>query len=336
MSDFDTLMINYNALILERNDLAEFSDVAEEKIEYFRNFTNKLWNISRFILLGGILEGKPKRPEAKTLADQWILARFDEVIRSVTDDLEGMNCSRPGETLRDFTWGELADWYLEIAKIEGDKQEILAYLLAETLKLWHPFMPFVTEEIWKRTFAEGDKDMIMVADWPEPSGEAADPQIMKGFRCLQEIVVAVRNTRSQNKVPNSQFVDELIGQKVDGADKILLEENIGWVKGLSKVKEVKFIGKFEIPDGDTVPIPPVFGMTWYVRLGRTVDATAEKMRLEKELDDKNRYKIALESKLSNKEFCSRAPKEVVKVEEVKLLEVKDDIVKLREQIDALG
>ena len=141
--------------------------LSEAKVEGFRNFTNKLWNISRFILMqiGDSADGlRPTADgvKAKTIADEWILARLDETVASVTKKMEAFEFSSAGEELRDFTWSDLADWYLEIAKIEKGKEKILSHILESILKLWHPFMPFVTEHIWKTAGFNGG---LIIAEW---------------------------------------------------------------------------------------------------------------------------------------------------------------------------
>src|SRR3990167_2032348 len=132
-----------------------------EKVEGARNLVNKIWNISRFMLLS---IPDPKKditlPTAKTLADEWILSRLQSVTSEITVDFASFQFSAASEKLRDFTWGDLADWYLEIAKIEGEKSEILNYLLNTLLKLWHPFTPYVTETIWESVY--GESAMLMV------------------------------------------------------------------------------------------------------------------------------------------------------------------------------
>ncbi len=166
--------------------------LSEEKIAGFRNFTNKLWNISRFILLQvppsplpspspgrGESERHPRplrerdgvrgqTPTPQTPADKWILARLQKVIAQTSRLIEQDKFSLAGEELRAFTWEELADRYLEIAKREKGKEEILAYILETILKLWHPFMPFVTEAIWQQSLARGEDNFLMIQSWPKP------------------------------------------------------------------------------------------------------------------------------------------------------------------------
>lgn len=173
----------------------------EEKIAGYRNFVNKLWNISRFALLS-VAEPKlvETPPSATTLADRWILSRFGAIANLVTDKIQQFEFSEAGEALYDFTWHELADWYLEVAKIEGSKDEILCYLLTQLLKLWHPYTPFVTETLWREAFGT-EAGLLMVARWPQqlPATEAAAEA---DFKLVQDVVSAIRTYRIQHKLAN--------------------------------------------------------------------------------------------------------------------------------------
>ena len=184
--------------------------LSEEKIAYFRNFTNKLWNIGRFAAMQiGSAPLSRKRPMPETLADRWILARLDETARSMTKALDELEFSRPGEELRDFTWGDLADWYLEISKIEKGKEAMLSYVLETVLALWHPFMPFVTEELYRTIFARDDKDFLMIASWPKAPAKK-DKKSGAEFALVRDIVVAVRNMRSTYHVEPGKTIDAVI------------------------------------------------------------------------------------------------------------------------------
>ena len=174
-------------------------NLSESKIEGYRNFTNKLWNIARFVLTQVESVHSVSSVESKTVADELILARLDDVILEVTRKLELFELSAAAETLRDFTWGEFADWYLEIAKIEKGKDDILLYILERLLTLWHPFMPFVTEEIWKY-FDSGS--LLMVHSWPVSKGHSAT-EARGLIEELKAIVTVVRNLKSEHKVAPS-------------------------------------------------------------------------------------------------------------------------------------
>lgn len=306
--------------------------MSEDKIEYYRNFTNKLWNISRFMLMTvGEVKKPTAAPEPKTLADRWILGRLGEVIKSVTDDIGGFNFSRPGETLRDFTWNELADWYLEIAKVEGDKDEMLSYLLYNVLKLWHPFMPFVTEEIWRQTFAEGDGDFLMVAEWPSLMGAEAAEAAKESFNIVRDVVVAIRNIRATYGVQAGKRIDVIIYG--EGRTK-LLQEQAEIVRALAKLGNVTIVESGEPADKAATAVQ--HGVQIFVPLGDLVDLDEERRRLEAELDNVRGYADALGRKLGNEGFVAKAPPQVVEAEKAKLAEAESRIEKLTDQIATLG
>jgi len=305
--------------------------LSEDKIAYFRNFTNKLWNISRFILMtaGGAAK-TAVQPKPETLADRWILGRLDDVVRSVTQDLEDMNFSRAGETLRDFTWNELADWYLEIAKIEKGKEKLLVHLLSEVLKLWHPFMPFVTEEIWDRAFATGKDDLLIVADWPKV-GKAADKAVQADFALLQELIVAVRNIRANYKVEPGKQVELVI---FAGDKTALLKEQESLMRGLAKAAKLDISVTGQAPEKAAGAV--VGGIQVFVPLGSLVDFDAERKRLGDELAEAEKYLASLGKKLANQDFVARAPEAVVAAEKAKLAAQEEKVGKLKEQIKKLG
>jgi len=305
--------------------------ISEEKIAYFRNFANKLWNVARFMQMQGEIKAVTERPTAKTLADEWILGRLDEVVTEVTRDLEVYNLSRPAETLRDFTWNELADWYLEIAKIEGGKGEILSYLLDRLLRLWHPFVPFVTEEIYQRVFASGEADQLMVAEWPEVSGEASDTQSKRDFEGLQALIVAVRNIRANYKVEPARKVNATL---YVGARVGLCRDNAEVICGLAKIDELTVAESGEPLEQAAAAV--VGGMQVFVPLAGMVDLEAERQKIESEIAEAEKYRTALAGKLGNENFVSRAPEAVVAAEREKLTTTEERINRLREQLAALG
>ncbi|MBU0625814.1 valine--tRNA ligase [Patescibacteria group bacterium] len=321
--------------------------MSEEKIEYYRNFANKLWNISRFILLnldsdkaGSEATKGTKFPKSKTLADKWILSRLATVIESVTLDIESYNFSRPGETLREFTWNELADWYLEIAKVEGDKSEMLSYILRTILKLWHPFMPFVTEEIWRLAFAENENDFLLVAEWPEPSKEAdvlEDRQIAEEkFNKIREVVIAVRNIRSEKKIEPAKKIDSIFSCHGNFSELMLDQAEI--IKHLTRSLDFKISADDELARvvSNSSSTTTTSGVSIAVSLDGAVDFDQQKLKLQKDLSEANKYIGTLQGKLSNDDFITKAPSQVIEAEKKKLAEAEDRSAKLEEQLKALG
>lgn len=299
-----------------------------EKIESGRNFTNKLWNISRFII------GDPStRPMAsvgmtrsETLSDRWILSRFATVTQEVTDHLENHEFSQAGEKLRDFTWNEFADWYLEIAKVErqeaiGKREEIekiLFFVLQNLLKLWHPFMPFVTEVIWSNV----STDLLMIQSWPESQDDHIDKKAEQDFSRIQNLIVAIRNIRAQYKIQPSEFVN-LILQTTDSKIKKNIEENLSIVKALARVGEI-IIQPTAPENAKDLAVAILDQMTVFIVLP-TSNLESENARMQKEKENLQSYILTIEKKLSNKEFVEKAPQEVVESMRQKLQDAKDKL-----------
>lgn len=302
--------------------------LSEEKIAGFRNFTNKLWNISRFVLMtvGEFKSVKAVTPV--TLSDRWILARLDEVIEKVTELHHKYQLSLAGEILRDFTWNDFADWYLEIAKIEKGKEEILNYVLERILIMWHPFMPFVTEEIYKGF----DSGLLMVAKWPthnvmqrrsDGASELASDStrsIESQFSELQAVVTAVRNLRAEYKVEQKANVSVMIE---GGAGEIVDAKAV--IEGLTRSTIVDRL------EGQTARAI-VGSITVVVGLAGLVDTAKEKERLSKELTEITKYITGLKVKLENADFVARAPEAVIAVERQKLAEAEEKNRKIQVEL----
>jgi valyl-tRNA synthetase len=313
----DALRYSLVASVSPGNDLRFY----DEKIESAKNFVNKLWNISRFILMN--IEA-PKHdaahPKAKTHADEWILSQLDALVIDVTDNLETFNFAIAAEKLKEFTKNDLADWYLEIAKVEGEKNEILNYVLNTVLKLWHPFMPFVTEVIWSETY--GEDQMLMVEKWPAKQ----HVDVVTGFETLQNLVVGIRSLRNEYNIPAGNKVDVVVAGDKEG----LLKDHGSIIQALARVESIKD-GKKE--DGMVGFVEK--GIEVYIDLKGSVDIEKESARIEKELASVEPYAASLEKKLSNAEFTDNAPEAVVHIEQTKLEEAKVKIEKLKEQLSSL-
>ncbi len=294
--------------------------LSEDKIAGFRNFTNKLWNIARFVFTRVENVEHVEVVEVKTLADRWILGRFAEVTDKVTKLHESYDLSLAGEILRDFTWNEFADWYLEIAKIEDNKNDILNYILERLLILWHPFMPFVTEEIYRQF----DRGLIIVAEWPAVESFKLKVETEKTFATLQEVVVAIRNLRAQYKIEPKKEIEVHI---VSGESLVELQNVI---EGLTRAK---IVFGTEKPEQSASAV--VGNITIHVSLAGLVDLEKEQIRLAKELETTENYLASLETKLANKDFVARAPENVIAAENAKLVEAQAKSKALTEQLAAL-
>ncbi len=283
--------------------------LSEEKVAGYRNFTNKLWNIARFVLLSS--DASSPEPvevaKSKTLADRWILSRFATVTDEVTNHLEKYEFSQAGEKLRDFTWNEFADWYLEVSKVEKKEvrskkqEEILLKILRDLLILWHPFMPFVTEALWK----EGHQDLLIIQPWSTADLSQKDVQAEKEFAVLQELIVAIRNIRSEHHIePKTRITVFLIASS---EQRTLIESNQEIIKTLARVETLMF-AQTDVEDAATALVGTV---RVFVPLAGALDQSKQQARLQTELADLDRYLESVEQKLANIEFTSKAPAHVV-------------------------
>ncbi len=304
--------------LLIGNTPGQDTRLSEQKIEGYRNFTNKLWNISRFIMMQ-MQDESQKANGTETIADRWILSRLSEVVASVTKKLETYQFSAAGEELRDFTWNDLADWYLEIAKVEKGKVVVLNTVLQTVLKLWHPFMPFVTEYIWSVAGFEGK---LIVAEWPSVEMSA----VPSDFDRLRTLVVDMRRLRAEQGVEAAKQVEfSIVG---DQGFLKLVEENRAWIERLTN--SICATGS-AIPEGWDVA--PSGTATVGLNLAGAVDLEKEKAKLGKELDQLKKYVASTEGKLSNQEFTTKAPVHVINEMKAKLEEAKTKIETLEKPLN---
>ncbi len=298
---------------------------SEDRIETKRNFVNKLWNISRFILSSVEADNIKSqnlntKPLPKSLADSWILDALQKTISAVDKHIEDMNFSLAADELNDFTWNKLADWYLEIAKIEKEKSEILFYILKNILILWHPFIPFVTEKIW----SSFNDSLLMVEKWPTSirSDEEKNDQSARDFSALQEIIIAVRNVRSENKIEPARKLPAVIyGHGLE----TLIKNNAKLIKNLKTGLE-----SLEIKEqGEKISgaVLAISGKTEIYLLG-AVDKEKEEARLLKEKANLEKLLEIQTNKLANQEFIARAPEKIVALEKEKIVSYQQDLEKI--------
>ncbi|MFZ4648620.1 MAG: valine--tRNA ligase [Patescibacteria group bacterium] len=297
------------------------SRYSEEKVETKRNFVNKLWNISRFILSGlsedFIFCQDNSLPEAKTLSDQWILAELNKTSQVVRGKLDDFNFSLAAEELSDFTWNKLADWYLEIAKVEKDKDEILCYLLKSILILWHPFIPYVTEEIW----SQFNEDLLMVKQWPQDFGKK-DLVAIEKQNIIQEIIISIRNARSENKVEPVKKIEAIIISE-DNFSLINSQQQV--IKSLKTgISEITLLKKGEKSEKS---IAVVVGKIEIYLLG-AIDEEKEQLRIVKEKENLVKMISLLSGRLENEEFINKAPLALVEKEKSRLEAMRLELEKI--------
>ncbi|HBL48112.1 MAG TPA: valine--tRNA ligase [Planctomycetaceae bacterium] len=299
--------------------------IVSERFEYGRNFCNKLWNASRFAMLN--LEGYTPAPLAEsdlTMEDRWILSRLSTVAEEMTTVLNRYQFDVATRAIRDFTWNEFCDWYLEMIKPrlwdEEQKpaaQRVLVGVLDALLRLLQPFVPFIAEELWQRlneiaperglfTPATGAKS-IMIAAWPEPPQEWQDPQLEKRFERLQEMIVAVRNIRAVYKISPAVPLQLFLRCESGVADDM---QNIaGQFDNLAKTLLESAGADIQRPSGSaTFSLNDVDG---FIALEGIIDLEAELERLRGEAEKLEKHIETSEKKLANKNFVDRAPADVV-------------------------
>lgn len=292
--------------------------LSEVKIESLKHLANKLWNISRFMLMQSEQESITVAP---TVADQWILSRYAETVISVTKKLETYQFSLAAEELRDFTWNDLADWYLEMAKVEGNKAQLITDLLKGILKLWHPFMPFVTEEIWQRA---GFGGLIMIQPWPE-----ATHQIMpESIELARAMVTDMRRLRADQGVDVTKKVEYVYS--TDSSISALIDSCLPWIVRLANASSVKTV--------DVLPEdwPVMAGkISVAMSLDGLIDVEKEKAKMQKEVEQLESYITSTVAKLADQEFRGKAPEKVIIGMETKLQDAKDKLETIRARIVTL-
>ena len=304
------------------------SRFTKEKIESSRNFVNKLWNISRFILTS--IEERPSLDDVKavTLSDKWILGRLETTTNNVSKLIEQFDFALAIEALREFVWTDFADWYLEIAKTQQANAEtkestnkILLFVLRNILILCHPFMPFVTEVIWKE-IGEG---FLLVASWPKVSG-FMEEETESRFELLKTLVVGIRNVRSQNKIEPKQLIDIVF--VASDESRSFIESHRAVIVMLARTNP-----EFEIVRERTIESSEASFMekniTVILKLESALDPEKEKVRIEKELVQLKSYIESTQDKLANEEFRSKAPEKIIAQMEEKLHEAKEKLVALK-------
>lgn len=301
------------------------SKLSEDKIGSYRNFTNKLWNIARFVMMNVEDVESIQSVEPETIAEKWIIGRFSEVTKKVTKHFEKHEFSMAGELLRHFTWSEFADWYLEMAKVQNPKSKVqdrvLLYILERLLKLWHPLMPFVTEELYKE-FGAGQ---LIVAEWPKAEHKI-DKQAASAIKQLRAIVTFVRDVRARYDIPRKDELSvKILGMKTVRLD--VLTPLIAQLSGACKIETD------ERPDVSTSAV--IGEVTVYVDLKGKIDLKKEQSRLKKELDETKAYMTSLEKRLKG-DFSKKAPKEVVASEKDNLAAAKEKVQKLEEELTSLS
>jgi valyl-tRNA synthetase len=326
---------------------------AEEKLLSSRNFANKIWNASRFVLMN-VDEGfTPGEPEAATVADAWILSRLADLAAQVDEGIKTYQFGETARALYDFFWNEFCDWYIELSKprlLAGAREDAsaaekaarlasqrnLVFVLDTALRLLHPMMPFVTEEIWRNIPRDAGTDApsLMVAAWPDPAALASyrDEAAERSVGKMLEIVVAVRTVRSRYQIPPKRGISVVVRTQAEN-DVQLLDAEFAYLNALAGIDS--FVAATDAAKPAHSVTVVAGGMEVYVPLEGLVDFDAERARLARELASAAEDLAKVERKLANEGFLAKAAADVIAKERAKEAELADRVTALREQLDEL-
>ena len=289
-----------------------------EKCEAMRNFCNKLWNASRFVMMNLGIE-KNELPETLELEDKWILSRLNDVVKEVCENMDHFELGVAAGKIYDFIWDDYCDWYIELTKPRlnsGDEalsrsaQQVLLYVLTEILKLLHPFTPFITEEIWQALPHEGEA--LMVQDYPAYKENLSFPLEAQRFETVMEAIKAVRARRSEMNVPPSRKAHLMI----------VTDEREAFEAGRSYITKLAYASDISVldtvpADADKMVTAVTDNARMFMPMADLVDLEKERARLQKELANAEKQLQGQIAKLSNQNFVTRAPEAVVNTEREK-------------------
>lgn len=312
-----------------------------EKVESVWNFANKIWNASRFALMnmGGLTYEDIDLNGKKSVAGEWILTRLNETIETVTNLAEKYEFGEVGRALYNFIWDDFCDWYIEMAKLplygedetaKKTTRSVLAYVLDQTMRLLHPFMPFITEEIWQNLPHEGES--ITVAEWPKVRPELSNQEASEQMKLLVEIIRSVRNIRAEVNTPMSKKIAMIINAH---DEKILdtLETNKAYLERFCNPEMLTIGVGVLAPEKAMTAV--VSGAEIYLPLQGLINIEEEITRLEKELEKLNKEVERVQKKLANEKFVAKAPAQVVEEERAKEKDYLEKRATVQERLEEL-
>ncbi len=344
----DSLRFSLAAMASQGRDIKLSMSV----IKGYRNFINKIWNASRFLMLN--LEGYDPNctydKNSLSIFDKWILTKFNNIIQETDQDYDNFDYDKVANRVYQFIWGDFCDWYIEISKSKlrsedntqrQNTQNILVKLLVNSLQLMHPFTPFITEEIFSmlRNFGVSIVDnkgnvteSLVVSSYPINNESEIFDDEYKEVEFLKQIVISIRNIRAELDVKPSQKIKIFVNTESEELEN-LISHNKQFIYELAKVDSIEFI-KDEKPQNCVSQV--LSGVQIFVPEEGLVDIDNEISRMNKEIEKIDKDLVVIENKLSNKKFIERAPKEIVDKEKGKLIELTDKKAVIKENIDRLS
>jgi valyl-tRNA synthetase len=310
-----------------------------DKCDFGRNFANKIWNAGRFLLMNAenIKVDEKLKDSHIDFADEWIISRFNETLAEFNSAMDSFEINNATKIIYSFVWNDFCDWYVEMIKnrLYGDNEEIKSAVLTRALsifenmlKMVHPFMPFVTEEIYQLMRERGEGESISTSEFPEVKKELINPQADKDMEVVENIVTAIRNIRGEMNIPPSKKINVLLKTNE------VKERQIDYIKKLAKVEELKAGENISKPKASASSV--VKSSEIYVPLEGLIDLDVERQRLQKEITRLEGSLAGIEKKLSNEKFVNGAPAEVVEKERTKQRDWQENLGKLKEILESLN
>lgn len=314
--------------------------VSDERFEYGRNFANKLWNASRFVLmnLDGV-DNKPIDREKLTLVDKWILNQLNETAKTVNQYMKEYRIGEIAHELYDFFRSEYCDWYVEIAKIQlqdadlkRNTQRVLRYVLDMSLRMLHPIMPHITENVWGLIPGEKETSALIIAKYPVYEEAMSFPKEAEEMKLVFETITSLRNVRQSFNIPTSATVDVEI--RAEGKEKEIFTEIEAYIRRLAKVNNITYAEmNAQTPPKSAAAV--VSASKLVVPLADLIDLDAEIKRQEKKLEKLTNEKNSLEGRMKNEKFVANAPKELVEQTNARIAEISAQQVVIKDLIDSL-
>ncbi|MGC7589413.1 valine--tRNA ligase [Bisgaard Taxon 46] len=313
-----------------------------KRLEGYRNFCNKLWNASRFVLTNNKLDLSEGSVEY-SVADRWIQSEFNRTVETFRNALTQFRFDLCATALYEFTWDQFCDWYLELTKPvfangsaaqKRGASQTLINVLEKLLRLTHPVMPFITEEIWQKVkeFAGVNGDTIMLQSFPQFEQSTLDYQAEAEINWMKEAIVAVRNIRAENNIPPSKGLDLLL-RNLSDADQNSLENNRTLIQAMAKLDSIRVLSTDEEAPLSVVKL--VNNAELLVPMAGFINKETELARLNKEIEKYNGEIQRIENKLSNEAFVAKAPPAVIEKERAKMAEYAEGLTKLKQQYQAI-
>ena len=308
-----------------------------ERCEAMRNFANKLWNASRYVLMNLGEDFMPQLPKELEIADKWVLSKLNTLIAEVTDNMERYELGIAVQKIYDFIWDTYCDWYIELTKArlysedasrKNTALQVLVYVLDQTLRLLHPFMPFITEEIWQSLPQR--QTALIVAQWPVASEELNFATEEAHMESVMNAIRAIRNRRAEMNVPPSKKATLYVLTSTPQ----VFAQGAGFIQRLAYADKVELLEK-EPENLNGLVTCATADAKLYIPMGQLVDIVKEQERIGKELEKARKNLASLNGKLSNENFISRAPEAVVNAEREKAKKAADLIAALEESLAAL-